>query len=64
VLNIEQYRKIILGMKLLESVELLTFHMKNLFSGHKNTLEMPTEQDLLWVCVFSLLLKSAELQGC
>jgi hypothetical protein len=67
VLNIEQYRKIIPAQKLLESVRvaLLPDGLKNLFSRQMHTRGMPTEfmeKDLMRVCVFSLLLKSAELR--
>jgi hypothetical protein len=67
VLNIEEYRKIIPAQKLLGSVRvvLLPDRLKNLFGRHMHTHEMPTEsleEELLRVCVFSLLLKSAELR--
>ena len=67
MLNIEQYRKIIPAQTLLGSVRvtLLPDELKNLFSRHFHTHEMPTEsleEELLRVCVFCLLLKSAELQ--
>ena len=67
MLNIEQYRKIIPAQKLLGSVRvaLLPDGLMNLFSRHMHTHGMPTEsleEELLRVCVFSLLLKSAELR--
>ena len=55
MLNIEQYRKIIPAQKLLGSVRvaLLPDGLKDLFSGHMHTREMPTEsleEALLPVC--------------
>lgn len=67
MLNIEHYRKIIPAQTLLGSVRaaLLPDKLKNLFSRHFHTHGMPTEspeEELLRVCFFCLLLKSAELQ--
>ena len=67
MLNIEHYRKIIPAQTLLGSVRvaLLPDKLKNLFSRHLHTHGMPTEsteEEIMRVCVFCLLLKSAELQ--